>query len=185
MRKPDRFALAVLCGGLACCAHRDDASSLALVEASAAPVAPDPMLAPAAPPELYGDWQPSEEEDAVYRALSLRDPQSCEQVESLATEPVAVLLTVVDKAQMPPWAPLRAATCLAAGHGEAVRDELLSWVGSLETKGLAYVVLEQLDKMPEALAAELAAAALAGPNAVEAQRPIGECQHQAVRDLLP
>ncbi len=131
------------------------------------------------------DWTPSPEQTAVYKALSVRDPApSCEAVEALATDPLAALLTVVDKASMPPWAPMRAAHCIVTRHTTAARTDLLSWVGQEQTRGLGLLVLAELDAMDEPVALELAQAALAGPLATDAQARLADSGIPSVRALV-
>ena len=137
------------------------------------------------PLALADDWTPSAEEEAVYRALSVRDPvPSCEEVESLATDPVATLLVVVERASMPPWAGMRAAECLTSRHSEAIAEEIKAWVAQEETRGLAYLALNNLDDMPEALALEVASVALAGPLADSAATRIERSEVPSVKALV-
>ena len=70
----------------------------AAADATAAPVAEAASSTEgAASPELDAAAE------AVYRALSVRDPApTCEHVESLTETPVETLLFVVDNAQQPP-----------------------------------------------------------------------------------
>ena len=136
-----------------------------------------------APPA--GGWTPSAEEDAVYRALSVRDgAPACAEVEALASDPVASLLAVVEHATRPPWAGVRAAACLISGHAEAVREPMLAWVTGPDTGGLARLVVGQLDAMPEPLAVELATAALAGPHADFLQKGVEGSAHPGVVALV-
>ena len=101
-----------------------------------------------------------QELDAVMRALSMRHPVPCAEVEALAPDPVDTLLHVVDEVQMPPWAPMRAAECLVRGHGLEVREHLQRWVVEPELKGLGRLVLGELEALPVEVAVEVARAAV-------------------------
>ncbi len=131
------------------------------------------------------DWSPTPEQSAVYKALSIRDPApSCAEVEALAADPLDALRTVVERATMPPWAPMRAAHCIATRHATEARADLLSWVGSEDTRGLGLVVLDSMSTMDEPLALELAGAALAGPLAEDAKTRLVEHDSAALRALV-
>ncbi len=140
-------------------------------------------IAIALQPAVADDWTPSPDEAAVYRALSARDPVACAEVEALAAEPLAALRTVVERAAMPPWAPMRAAHCIVEGHATEARDDLLSWVGSEQTRGLALQLLSELDSVDEPLALEIAGAALAGPLADEARPRLAQSEVPSVKAL--
>lgn len=123
---------------------------------------------------------------AVYRALSVRDPEpSCAEVEALSPTPVETLREVIARAQQPPWAAMRAANCLIQGHGPEVQADLVAWVGASETRGLALLVLDQLDLLPEDVALAVATAALAGPLAPDAGARISKSSHPSLQALAP
>lgn len=103
--------------------------------------------------------------DAVMRALSSRDPVSCEVIEALTPTPTATLLTVVNEVQRPPWAPMRAANCLLLNHAAEVTPDIERWVVAPELAGLGRLVLGSLDQMPLSVALPVAQKALAlGPD---------------------
>ncbi len=138
-----------------------------------------------APLQAQETWTPSPEEDAVYRALSLRDaPPGCAEVEALAAEPLVALRAVVERAAMPPWAPLRAARCIVTHHAEPARADLAGWLTDADRRGLALVVLDAMDELPEPLALELSAAALAGPLADDARQRLADSERPAIRALV-
>ena len=148
--------------------------SLCFALALAAPVAADEMA-----------WSPSADDEAVYQALSIRDPApSCEEVEALVPQPVAALRNVVSHAQMPPWAPMRAAHCLISRHGSEVESDLLSWVGQEETLGLGLLVVDEVELLPEELGLRVAKAALAGPLQAKARERLAGCGSSALRALV-
>ena len=127
---------------------------------------------------------PTESQAAVHKALSVRDPEpDCAAVAGLTPEPVADLLFVANHADQPPWASTRAARCLAMNHGDAAKAELLGWMADPSAKGLALMLLTELDQLPEALALELAQAALAGPLADEARPRIAKAENATIRAL--
>lgn len=150
----------------------------ALAAGSSAPVEATPVEGPGIAPTDAGY--------AVYRALSVRDPEpACAEVEALSPTPVETLLEVVERAQQPPWAGMRAANCLVQGHAEAVQGELAAWVADPEARGLALLVLDQLDSLPEPLALDLATRALAGPHAADAAERVARSTRPAVQALVP
>lgn len=123
-----------------------------------------PATAPEAPlgaPDDAPDDAP-EGVDAMVRALAARDAApACHAVESLSPTPVEALQWMVAEVPMPPQVPMRAAGCLI-GHGEAVRDDLLSWVREPAYEGLGRLVLQRVPDLPAELAADVIAAAREG-----------------------
>ncbi|MFT5685301.1 MAG: hypothetical protein ACI8RZ_006251 [Myxococcota bacterium] len=137
-----------------------------VAEAAASPSAAATEVAPAA-----SGPAPDAAAEAVYRALSIRDPApSCESVEALTETPVETLLFVVDNAKQPPWAGMRAAECLISRHAVTAEASIKGWVTGPETKGLAILTFNQLDTMPLEVSLSVARAAMAGPEA-ESARP--------------
>ena len=158
---------ALLLLGLAC-AHREAAAP---VQAAAPAEAAAPLAA-----------RPSVQ--AIYRALSVRDPApDCVTVEALSDQPVPDLLQIVDHASQPPWAGMRAANCLIQGHGAEIQAQLSDWVRRDDTRGLAILVLDQLDTLPEDLALDLARQALAGPWAADARPRLDTSSRPALHAL--
>lgn len=116
-------------------------------------------------------WTPTAEEEAVWRALAVRDaPPPCVEVEALAKDPVSTLISVAEHATMPPWAGVRATTCLASRHAEAAKDRLSAWVVDPKLRGLAFVVADHTSAMPEPVALQIAQAGLAGPHAADLKK---------------
>ena len=141
------------------------------------------LLLPAA--ALADDWAPAAEQTAVYKALSVHEPApTCDQVEALAAEPAATLRVVIERATMPPWAPMRAAHCLVTNHPTEARADMLAWVGSEQTRGLAILAIGQLETMPEAIALEVATAALAGPLESDARERLVDSEVDVLRELV-
>lgn len=119
-------------------------------------------------------WAPTPEQEAVYRALSVRhDPPSCEALDAMSSAPVETYLYLVQNAQQPAWVSMRAASCLMNAHTEEARPYLEQWVVDPETRGLAILVIGQLDNLPLELATTLATKALTeGPDPEGMQRRI-------------
>ena len=152
--------------------------------AEAQPVEADPV-AEAAPEGSAEAPAPDAAAEAVYRALSIRDPApTCESVEALTETPVETLLYVVDNAQQPPWAGMRAAECLTSRHAVEAQEAIESWVSRSETKGLAILALNQLDVMPLEVAVSVAQKALAGPEADTARPRIAKSTRPEIKALL-
>jgi len=143
------------------------------------------ILVALAAPAVALAWTPSEEDTAVYKALSARDGAPlCADVEALVTDPVTALKNVVEHAEMPPWAGIRAAECLVTRHSAEIEAEITAWVGASETKGLALVVFNHLDEMPEDIALRVAGVALNGPLSNDARERIEAGESAALRGLL-
>ncbi len=129
-------------------------------------------------------WVPSAEEEAVYRALSVRDRgPTCEAVEAMAKEPVATLISVAEHATMPPWVGVKATECLTVRHAEAAKDTLSAWMVDPERRGLALVIANRTADMPEPVAVQLATAGLAGPHAAELQKRLAKSPWASVATL--
>jgi hypothetical protein len=121
----------------------------------------------------------------LVRALSARDAVACEALLSDRQAPAADLLAVVDQITMPPWAAMRAGSCLVRHHGAEVQVQLAQWVVKPELKGLGWVVLDGLDHLPEPLAIELAQSALAtGPDPDGARVRIAKSTRPALSSLV-
>ncbi len=131
-------------------------------------------------------WTPTAEQTAVYKALSIRDPApTCEEVEALSADPVATLRVVVERAELPPWAPLRAAHCMVTRHASAAEADIVAWMGDPQTRGLALLTLGALDTLPEETARTVAAAALAGPHAADAREKIQDAGLSPATEAAP
>lgn len=177
---------------LGCAGPRGVAEAEPLVGA-----APVPFAAPLAEAEPLADAErhtdavrPSggvpPEAQSVYRALSVRDPEpDCATVEALSPTPLATLLLVIQHAEQPPWVGIRAATCVLDRHAQLASPALLDWVEGPRTRGLALLVLDRLDRLPEPLALDLAAAALKGPHAADAAERVARSSKAELRALLP
>ena len=126
----------------------------------------------------------SAEAEAIIRALSVRDPvPACADIEALTQTPVPTLVEVVDHATMPPWVGIRAADCLVQNHSAEIEAELLSWVSTPQTKGLAILALNQLDVMPSELAVKVATTAVEGPLAATARPRIARASDETLKAI--
>lgn len=125
-------------------------------------------------------------QEAMYKALSVRDDgPTCTEVEAMSEDPVGDLVWLTEHATSPPWVGTRAATCLIAGHGEAIADLLRTWVTDPATLGYGWTVLGNLGLLPTALAVELAQLALTdGPDPDGARERIARHDDPALQALL-
>ena len=122
----------------------------------------------------------------VLRALSLRHPIACAELEALTLTPVPTLLLVVDDTPHPTWAPMRAADCLITGHAVEIRDRLEEWVVAPEYQGFGRMVLANLDVMPLEVAVPVAQLALEkGPLPDVARTRILGAKAPELRALVP
>lgn len=121
--------------------------------------------------------------DRVYRALSARDPVSCETVEALTPTPAATLLEVVDKVEMPPWAPMMAANCLLRHHPADVRPRLDAWVTDPALAGLGRMTVDLLDELPVEIAVPVARKALLGSDPEHAKKQLAASARPELKAL--
>lgn len=127
---------------------------------------------------------PSETQQVLYRALTIRDPApDCAELSLLSEDPVGDLSYIVAHADQPPWAAMRAAGCLLSEHHEAALPLIEGWLQSPQQKGLAILVATQLDSLPEPVALDLARRGLAGPHAASLRSRIARSERPAVQQL--
>ncbi len=157
------------------------AGSMVMVDAGLSPAQADP----AADSSSGDSFSPTAQEEAVYRALVVRDPApTCAQLSALTDDPLATLRTIVAHAQMPPWAPMRAASCMLDDHAQQAETDFVQWVTTEQTRGLALLVLGRLDDLPEPVAMRVAQAALAGVHAEAAREHISRLGDPSLLGLL-
>jgi len=139
------------------------------------------------PTAMAQEWQPSAADLAVHKALSGRhQTHSCAEVEALSDTPVASLRNIVTHATAPPWAPMRAASCLVERHATEVQSDLERWVSDEATLGLGIQTLGQLDLMPEDVAIAVANKALTdGPPSLDAAARVSRSDSSVLRALVP
>ncbi len=123
--------------------------------------------------------------DAVVRALSSRDPVSCETVEALTPTPRETLLEVVEQVSMPPWAPMKAADCLVRNHPLDVIPQMEAWVTDPNLLGLGRLVLGRIDQMPVEAALPVARKALVGSDPELARARVGAAAAPELSTLVP
>lgn len=124
----------------------------------------------------------SAEAQRVYPLLTRRHPVRC--VEIFAAASTETLLQIVDRVQAPPWAPMQAAGCLIQHRAEQIEPQLVRWVGAEKTRGLAFLVVAQLDRLEEPLALRVAQAAVSGANGAALKRRIASSRRPAVRAIV-
>ena len=97
---------------------------------------------------------------AVEAALAARHPVSCEEIWALGPveEVRDHLILAASEAELPPWKPLRAASCVAAlaQRDSTARAAVLRWVQDPSRLGVALAVVEQNDLLPADLTREIA-----------------------------
>ncbi|TNE87142.1 MAG: hypothetical protein EP330_19430 [Deltaproteobacteria bacterium] len=128
-------------------------------------------LALAAPPELV-------------TSLSARHAsQTCD--EFVETYGVEALVEVAEGTEMPPWLPMRAASCVGAAVDRGGDAAVLRWLGNDALPGLAVAAvagLEQARTLPEGLAPAVAAR-LADPRFARGVR-LERSRHPALVELV-
>ena len=105
--------------------------------------------------------------DRVRAQASARDGADCATIYAAGEEEAvtAALVDVVEHVAQPPWAAIRAASCVASRPTERVQATILGWVGDPSRPGLAVVVLERLDHFSSADALIIGARALGATKA--------------------
>jgi hypothetical protein len=110
-------------------------------------------------------WPDGSAEKLVYMAFLPRHPtQSCDEVTADLSAPAATLDTVVHGPSLPPWVPMRAATCLVDQHLQDGEKAITGWLEDPKMLGLARLVMRRLADMPAPIAKRLETAALRGPH---------------------
>jgi hypothetical protein len=150
-----------------------------------APVAAAPPLDNAMPARdgLDAQWMPSSDERTVLQRLSAREAMPCAEVIDGIAEPVAALRFVIAHAPKGP-PPIRAARCLVREHLGAIESDAERWLREPGTKGLATVVVDAIDTMPEESAGRLARVALDGPYADTLRPRLAQSTRQSVLQLV-
>lgn len=130
------------------------------------------LLAAALSPQATADTPtPTADQQAVYKALSPRhEAPSCDALDAMSEDPVATYAFVIEHAQQPPWAGMRAARCLMVNHPTEAKPHMAKWVTSPEHRGLAILAVQQLDELPLDIATEIATLALTEGPDVDAMR---------------
>lgn len=120
----------------------------------------------------------------IIRQLSAYDGNG--DCENLPKENLQERLThIVDHVARPPWAPMRAASCLAKMYPEAAETDLIRWVENPKTKGLAFLLAGQIKELPKAVAFRVAQAGLDGPHAKDFRVRLIKVQDPRLQELLP
>ena len=97
----------------------------------------------------------------------------------------STLTYIVENISLPPWAPMRAATCLAKLYPEEAQEDLVRWVESPEMKGLAFLLTKQIKTMPDPVAQRIAVAGLNGPFSAEIRTRLAKLNDSRLKDILP
>jgi len=99
-------------------------------------------------------------------------------------DPVATWLYVVETVSMPPYAPMRAGSCLVEDHAADAAEPIVGWIRDPAKEGLARMVLAKLDRLPEAVAVGVVRAGLDGPLAEDFAEAARNSEQPAVRALV-
>lgn len=121
----------------------------------------------------------------MIQALSVRhDPPTCHELEKLSSEPLADLLVLVHEVKQPAWVGMRAAGCVVQRHGAEAEPELVRWVTSSDTLGLARLVASSIDALPPQVAVRVAGAGLEGVHREDQRARLASSTLPEVRALL-
>lgn len=146
-----------------------------------------PADAPATPAQpVAGEaWIPSDAEKTLLQRLSRHEPDECDAIEAGVDAAPQALLSII--AHVPDGAPpVLAARCLVRRHMDIaeVEREVLRWLRAPGSKGLAFVVVDNLDALSADLAVRLARTALDGPYAAPVRARLKRSGVTEVRDLV-
>ncbi len=108
---------------------------------------------------------PTDVQADMIRRLSMRDgAQPCAEVEAGSVDAASDLQVIVQRVELPPVVPMRAAECLIA-KGDVAEGELIRWMSGEDTRGLAMLLADRIDTLQAPLAQRVVASGLAGPHA--------------------
>ena len=117
------------------------------------------------------------------RQLSVYDGTiTCDKLPSQNRQ--ETLTHIVDNVGLPPWAPMRAATCLTKLYPEEAQEDLIRWVENPQTKGLAFLLTKQIQTLPTPVAKRVASAGLKGPFAEEFRSRLIKQNDVRLTDIL-
>jgi hypothetical protein len=116
------------------------------------------------PPTQHSQNTIEEEMQTTLRLLSAYDGNiDCEHLPKKDRQ--STLTYIIDNVSLPPWAPMRAATCLTRLYPEESEEEMIRWVENPKTKGLAFLLTKQMNILPKPVALRVTSAGLKGPFA--------------------
>ncbi|MEC7987914.1 MAG: hypothetical protein VX278_22290 [Myxococcota bacterium] len=119
----------------------------------------------------------------LVRRLSVRDTGlDCKTLEAVNLR--EELTYVVENVSRPPWAGMRAAACLAELFPNESKTDFVRWVKDPNTKGLAFLLAGQLEKLPDPVAIDVAEAALSGPHAPDFRIRLEKVNDIRMKELL-
>lgn len=130
-------------------------------------------------------WTPTAGERQLVEALSSRDAAPpCALLSPLVDDPVVSYQRIVDNVSMPPWVPMVAAQCLIQDHAEQAEPVLRTWLADDTLRGLAKLVVMNVQTLPEPLAVRLCDRAVKGPHAVMARRRLAADPREKIRAII-
>lgn len=130
-----------------------------------------------------GAWQPTADEAAAIKALSVRHgAPGCDALVTMLPDGAPSLVHIVDHVDSPPWVAIRAAHCatrLPAAHADVAR-----WLSLADHAGIARVVATVLPELDAEVARSLLVQALAGPHADRVRSALASDDRVQARALL-
>ena len=100
---------------------------------------------------------------SLQKALSGHDALPCSSLSFVDQTPWLELNDIVENVSKPPWAGMRAASCMIELYPKESSALFLDWIVDEKKKGLAYLLASNIDSLPVEQALALVAAALKGP----------------------
>lgn len=102
---------------------------------------------------------------SLIRQFSMRDGSpSCEILAEGNDEFQGELNFIIEHVSHPPWAGMRAASCVIELYPEQSLNTFEAWMTQENTMGLAYLLSSKLSEMPQMIAIPVAEAGLSGPH---------------------
>ncbi|MEC7987913.1 MAG: hypothetical protein VX278_22285 [Myxococcota bacterium] len=122
---------------------------------------------------------------SLAKILSAHDDTGCQELPFRTEEPWLELNVIVNEIPQPPWAGIRAATCMIELYPEASKDLFMAWMVDEHKKGLAYLLASNIDRIPIDIALSLVQVALAGPHAQGCTDRFMDSERSDIRNALP
>ena len=174
-----RAYVLVFCATIFGCKHRPDAVLLTEDNSTQNDFNAQDTTPPETPPLELSDSQ-----EAMAQLLSHRDAApSCEDVTSLSSsdEILNDLILLSEQVHQPPWVGMRAAACVIEDHSTEAAFVLLGWTIKPDLLGLGWLVLDNLDAIPQDVAIAIATmAVILSPDIDAARRRISNSDNPTI-----
>ena len=127
---------------------------------------------------------PKTDNSSLQIMLSAHDSLPCSRLNFETKEPWNELNSIVLEVEKPPWAAMRAASCMIELHPTSSQEFFLEWIVDAKSKGLAFLLAKNIDAFPLSQGLALVEAALKGENAEGCRIRFQNSQKQKILDAL-